>query len=69
MPLFWKPYKSDVTQLLEDLKANRPTLETEQREGRGLLWDRPLYRAAQAEDQEASVPQQPYVYGSAPNPK
>ncbi len=62
MPLFWKPYTSDVTQFIEQLKAQRPGLEAEQRAGRALLWDRPQDRAAQAEWADAQVPQQPYVY-------
>jgi Protein of unknown function (DUF3460) len=62
MPLFWKPYTSDVTQFIEQLKTQRPTLEQEQRKGRALLWDRQLDRAALAEWQDADVPQQPYVY-------
>lgn len=62
MPLFWKAYKSDVTQFIEQLKAAKPTLEEEQRRGRALLWDRPIDREAQAEWREARVPQQPYVY-------
>jgi Protein of unknown function (DUF3460) len=62
MPLFWKPYTSDVTQFIEQLKTQRPTLEQEQRKGRALLWDRQLDRAALAEWQDAAVPQQPYVY-------
>ena len=62
MPLFWKPYKSEVTTFIEELKAKRPTLEAEQRAGRALLWDRNLDRSAQAEWQGAAVPQQPYVY-------
>jgi hypothetical protein len=62
MPLFWKPYKSDVTQFIEELKAKRPTLEDEQRAGRALLWDKRIDRDAQAEYREARVPQQPYVY-------
>ena len=40
MPLFWKAYKSDVTSFIETLKANKPTLEEEQRRGRNLLWDK-----------------------------
>ena len=51
MPLFWKPYQSDVTQFIDGLKAKKPTLEAEQRAGRALLWDRAI-----------DVPQQPYVY-------
>jgi hypothetical protein len=62
MPLFWKPYKSDVTSFIEELKANKPTLEAEQRAGRALLWDRAQDRQAQAEWREAEVPQQAYVY-------
>ena len=62
MPLFWKPYKSDVTSFIESLKAKKPTLEAEQRAGRALLWDRTLDRSQQSEWREAAVPQQPYVY-------
>jgi hypothetical protein len=67
MPLFWKPYKSDVTQFIEELKANKPTLEEEQRAGRALLWDRPVDREAQAAWQQARSPQQPYVYQTKPD--
>ena len=62
MPLFWKPYKSDVSSFIDELKAKRPTLEAEQRAGRALLWDRELDRDALLEYREANVPQQPYVY-------
>lgn len=62
MPLFWKPYKSEVTSFIEELKAKKPTLEAEQRAGRALLWDRQLDRSEQAEWQEAKVAQQSYVY-------
>jgi hypothetical protein len=62
MPLFWKPYTSDVTSFIEQLKAARPTLEDEQRAGRALLWDKRVDREAQADYQDACVPQQPYVY-------
>ncbi len=62
MPLFWKPYTSDVTQFIEELKAKKPTLEAEQRAGRALLWDKTLDRTASAAWASANVPQQPYVY-------
>ncbi len=62
MPFFWKPYKSDVTQFLDELKAKKPSLEAEQRAGRALLWDRAIDREALEEWREARVPQQPYVY-------
>lgn len=64
MPLFWKPYKSDVTQFIESLKQRDPQLESRQREGRGLLWDQQLDRDAQADWREARVAQKPYVYHS-----
>jgi len=64
MPLFWKPYKSEVSSFIDDLKAKKPTLEAEQRAGRALLWDKSLDRAEQAEWRDAKVPQQPYVYAN-----
>lgn len=62
MPLFWKPYTSDVTQFIEQLKVQRPTLEEEQQRGRSLLWDKAVDRQAQEAWREARVPQKPYVY-------
>ncbi len=62
MPLFWKHYQSEATQFINELKARKPTLEAEQRAGRALLWDKAQDRAAQADFNEARVPQQPYVY-------
>ena len=68
MPLFWKPYKSEITQFIEELKAKKPTLEAEQRAGRALLWDRAIDREAQAEYGDASVPQKGYVYQTEVGP-
>ena len=62
MPLFWKAYTSDVTSFIEELKAKKPTLEAEQRQGRALLWDKRIDRDAQADYGDARVAQQPYVY-------
>ncbi len=62
MPLFWKHYKSDATEFIEEMKAKKPTLEAEQRAGRALLWDRVIDRQAEADWRGANVPQQPYVY-------
>ena len=62
MPLFWKHYKSDVTSFIEQLKAQRPTLEEEQKAGRALLWDKRVDREAQAENRDSRISQQPYVY-------
>lgn len=62
MPLFWKPYKSEVSSFIDTLKANKPTLEQEQRAGRALLWEKPVDRAEQADFRAARVAQAPYVY-------
>lgn len=62
MPLFWKPYTSEVTNFIADLKKARPTLEEEQRAGRSLLWDKQVDREAQSGFQKARVAQKPYVY-------
>lgn len=62
MPLFWKPYKSDVTQFIDSLKQAKPTLEQEQREGRALLWDKAIDRETQTQARQARVAQQAYVY-------
>jgi Protein of unknown function (DUF3460) len=61
MPLFWKPYTSDVTSFIEQLKVAKPTLEEEQRRGRALLWDKRIDRDAAADERDSRVPQQPYV--------
>jgi hypothetical protein len=66
MPLFWKPYKSDISNFIDDLKAKNPRLEQEQRAGRALLWDKPIDPEWQAEFQAAKVPQQAYVYQTKP---
>ena len=62
MPLFWKPYTTDITTFIDELKAKKPTLGEEQRAGRALLWDKRIDREMQADWRDAGVPQQPYVY-------
>lgn len=62
MPLFWKPYLSEASQFIDDLKAKKPTLEAEQRAGRALLWDQAPDTEAQAGFRAARVPQGAYVY-------
>jgi len=66
MPLFWKPYTSEITQFIEEMKAKKPSLEAEQRAGRALLWDRDIDREEQADYGAARVAQQPYVYQTEP---
>jgi len=56
-------YQSDITQFLNQLKQQHPTLEEEQRRGRALLWDkRPINLDERAQQQASRVPQTPYVY-------
>lgn len=63
MSIFGRPhYTSDATQFIEKLRAQKPTLEAEQRAGRALLWDKQIDRQTQAEFEAAAVAQQPYVY-------
>lgn len=63
MNIFRRPdYQSDATQFLEQLKASRPELPAQQRQGRALLWDKTVDRQAWAGYAAARVAQQPYVY-------
>jgi hypothetical protein len=56
-------YQSDVTQFLNQLKQQKPTLEDEQRKGRALLWDKqPIDLDERAAQQDARVKQTSYVY-------
>lgn len=62
MPLFWKPYRSDVTDFIAKLKKRDPQLEERQRQGRALLWDKVQDRELSEAAAQSRVPQQPYVY-------
>ena len=63
MSFFRRPdYASDTTQFIDQLKAQHPQLEAEQRQGRALLWDKQVDRAVQSEFSEGRVAQKPYVY-------
>ena len=66
MSLFARPdYTSEGQNFIQQLKAQKPTLEAEQRQGRSLLWDKSVDRDAQAQYQAARVAQKPYVYLNA----
>jgi Protein of unknown function (DUF3460) len=61
--IFRRPdYKSEATQFIDKMKADKPVLESQQRAGRELLWDKTVDRSAWSEYREAEVAQQPYVY-------
>jgi len=63
MSIFRRPdYESDITQFIQALKAEKPGLEAQQRQGRELLWDKTVDRTAWGEFRAAQVPQKPYVY-------
>jgi hypothetical protein len=66
MALFWKHYKSEFTQFLDELKDKRPTLEAEQRDGFARLWEPSIDREAQKDWKSSTVRQQPYVYQTQP---
>lgn len=56
-------YESDVTLFIKKLKAERPTLEAEQRKGRAIWWDRePLDLDRRKQERESRVPQPAYPY-------
>ena len=55
-------YQSDVTLFIDKMKADKPTLEAEQRAGRALLWDKSVDRAAWSDYRAGEVEQKPYVY-------
>jgi Protein of unknown function (DUF3460) len=57
-------YQSETTQFINQLKADKPTLEAEQLAGRALLWDKSINRAVAFDIAEGSVAQKAYVYGS-----
>ena len=62
--IFRRPdYQSDVTRFLEQLKADKPDLEAQQRAGRAIWWDKHLDRELIADWKRSRVPQKPYVYG------
>lgn len=57
-------YESDITKFLNALKERKPDLEARQRQGRALLWDKPVDLGQQAAWRAARVPQKGYVYSS-----
>lgn len=63
MSIFRRPdYQSDTTQFINQLKTQRPELDTQQQEGRALLWDKQLSRDEQQAFKAGRVAQKPYVY-------
>ncbi|MEZ5649100.1 MAG: DUF3460 family protein [Burkholderiaceae bacterium] len=55
-------YVSEITRFLNELKAERPRILEQQREGRAIWWDKSLDLEAQERFKASRVPQAPYVY-------
>jgi hypothetical protein len=66
MPLLpARHYVSDHTRFIRDLLEKKPELETDQRIGRAIWWDkRPAELEANREMDEGRVAQKPYVYSN-----
>jgi hypothetical protein len=57
-------YQSELSQFINDLKKNDPQLESRQKEGRELLWDKPPIDLTERERIAAcQLPQKAYSYG------
>jgi hypothetical protein len=55
-------YESDITRFLQDLKDRKPHLESEQKKGRSLLWDKIVDRDLWSGFSRGRVAQKAYVY-------
>lgn len=54
--LFRRPdYTSEMTQFIEQMRADSPDLEARQRAARGTWWDKQVDREAQSEWRQARV--------------
>jgi hypothetical protein len=61
-----KPYESDITRFIRELKSRQPDLERRQREGRAIWWDKQLDLDQQRRWRESKVEQPAYVYQTEP---
>jgi hypothetical protein len=58
-------YQSEITQFLNELKTEKPSLEADQQAGRALLWDKePLSVEDQSRAKAAKLKQRAYVYSN-----
>jgi len=56
-------YQSEMTLMLNEMKAKNPAIEADQRAGRAVLWDKkPIELDQQARDCDSTVARQSYVY-------
>lgn len=56
-------YESDHTLFIKSLKEKNPQIESGQKAGRALLWDKaPISLDEQQRQLQSAIKQQPYVY-------
>ncbi len=59
----FQKYESEITLFIKQLKKDKPNLESEQAQGRALLWDKePTALDDQERTAASRVKQQAYVY-------
>ena len=67
LKIFRRPdYDSDVTQFITELRQREPDLESRQRAGRAIWWDKQVNREAWDEFRAAQLRQKAYVYQPEP---
>jgi hypothetical protein len=59
-------YESDIGRFLREMKSSDPTLEAGQKLGRAIWWDKQIEPELYRRFRESAVPQNGYVYQSAP---
>jgi len=57
-------YESELTRFLRELKRENPEIESGQREGRAIFWDKNLDADLYRRFRQSNVPQPAYVYQS-----
>ena len=62
MPLFWKPYQSDVTQFIDELKAGSRRSKPSSAPAARCCGTARSTARPRPSGSDADVPQQPYVY-------
>jgi hypothetical protein len=55
-------YVSDFTRFIQDLKAENPDLDRQQREGRAIWWDKDVDQDLYKRFRQSTLPQPAYVY-------
>jgi hypothetical protein len=55
-------YVSDFTRFIQDLKAEHPDLDRQQREGRAIWWDKDVDQDLYKRFRQSTLPQPAYVY-------